>query len=129
MKSNLIAPCGMNCNICIGFLRDKNTCPGCNFMGKPESNKKYCKKCIIRSCKIIKKNKWKFCSKKCEKFPCRRLKDLDNRYKTKYNMSMIDNLEVIETKGIRFFLKKQKNKYQKNNKIICVHNKQLYDLK
>ena len=29
MKSELIAPCGMNCGICYGYLREKNKCPGC----------------------------------------------------------------------------------------------------
>ena len=26
---DLIAPCGMNCNICMAYLREKNKCPGC----------------------------------------------------------------------------------------------------
>ena len=126
MNSKLIAPCGMNCSICVGYLREKNKCPGCNLMNKkPE----YCKKCIIRNCNILKKNKWKFCSDKCEKFPCRRLKILDKRYKTKYGMSMIDNLNMIKNKGIREFLKQQKKKYQKGNKVLCVHNKKVYDIK
>jgi hypothetical protein len=127
MKSELIAHCGMNCNICVGFLRDKNKCQGCK--SKDKKNSKYCSKCIIKNCEIIKKNKWKFCSAKCEKFPCRRLKDLDKRYKTKYNMSMIDNLNVIENKGIREFLKQQKKKYIKGGKVLCIHNKNLYDVK
>ncbi len=25
----LIAACGMNCGLCIGYLRDKNSCGGC----------------------------------------------------------------------------------------------------
>lgn len=124
MKSNLIANCGMNCSICVAYLRDKNKCPGC----RNQKNSNYCKKCIIKNCKIIKKNKWKFCRPKCEKFPCQRLKGLDKRYKNKYNMSMIDNLNQIENKGIRFFLAQQKKKYQKGNKIICVHNKKIYKI-
>ena len=44
-------------------------------------------------------------------------------------MSMIENLKIIEDKGIREFLKKQKSKYQKNNKIFCIHRKKYYDLK
>ena len=26
---NLIAPCGMNCILCWGYIREKNRCPGC----------------------------------------------------------------------------------------------------
>lgn len=127
MKPKLIAPCGMNCNICVAFLREKNKCPGCNFQGKANSD--YFRKCTIKNCEIIKEKGWKFCSPKCTKFPCTRLKNLDKRYKTKYNMSMIDNLKAIEKKGIREFIRKQKKKYIKKNKILCVHNKKLYDLK
>ena len=121
MKKILIAPCGMNCSICIAYLREKNKCPGCNLIDKTKS--KYCRKCIIKNCKILKKNKWKFCSDKCEKFPCQRLKQLDKRYIAKYDMSMMDNLNMIKDKGIREFLKQQKIKYQKANKVFCVHNK------
>jgi len=122
MKSKLIASCGMNCMICVGFLREKNKCPGCRDM----ASKKYWRKCIIRNCPIIKKNKWKFCSDKCEKYPCQRLKNLDKRYRTKYGMSMIENLELINSKGIRIFLKEQEKKYEKDSKILCVHNKRYY---
>lgn len=124
MKTKLIAPCGMNCNLCVAFLREKNKCPGCR------TNKiEYCRKCTIRNCAIIKKNKWKFCSVKCEKFPCTRLKNLDKRYKTKYSMSMIDNLNFIHKKGIRNFVKKEINKWTKKGKVFCVHNKKYYEVK
>jgi hypothetical protein len=95
----LIAPCGMNCGICLGHLREKNKCAGCRTMDAYESS--YGRKCIIRSCPILKKNNWKFCSDKCEKFPCTRLKDLDKRYRTKYKMSMLENLEDISKIGIK----------------------------
>ena len=29
IKTRLIAPCGMNCAVCLGYLREKNKCPGC----------------------------------------------------------------------------------------------------
>ncbi len=29
MDVSLIAPCGMNCGICLAYLRTKNVCPGC----------------------------------------------------------------------------------------------------
>ena len=87
MKSKLIAACGMNCNLCISYLRDKNKCPGCRLMGienASRSNKKYCRKCVIRNCSFLKEKNLKFCSLKCTSYPCKRLKDLDKRYKTKY---------------------------------------------
>lgn len=105
MKSSLIAPCGMNCGICIGHLRDKNKCPGCRIMDAYESS--YGRKCFIRNCSILEEKKLKFCSDKCEKYPCKRLKNLDKRYRTKYGMGMLENLENIKTSGIRSFVKRE----------------------
>ena len=127
MKSMLIAPCGMNCNLCSAYLRDKNKCPGCRSRGKDKSQ--YRTKCIIKNCSRLKKNNWKYCSVKCEKYPCRRLKNLDKRYRAKYDMSMIENLENIEKNGIRKFIDKEKKRWMKGDKIFCVHHKKYYEIK
>jgi len=110
MNSKLIASCGMNCGVCLAYLRNKNKCPGC-------------RKCILRDCEILKKNKWKFCSNECDKYPCTRLKTLDRRYRTKYQMSMIENLENIQRFGIRLFVKNEKKRWKckKCGMILCVH--------
>ena len=52
MRTDLIAPCGMNCSICIGFFgytmsgkQRKIKCIGCKPSGKSCAHlKKYCKK-------------------------------------------------------------------------------------
>lgn len=121
MKNSLIAPCGMNCGICLGYLREKNKCPGCRKMDGYESS--YGRKCIIKNCLILKENKMKFCSDKCDKYPCKRLKNLDKRYQTKHGMSMIENLENIKKLGIRTFVKNEKTRWEckKCGTIICVH--------
>jgi len=126
MKTKLIAPCGMNCAICSGYLRDKNVCPGCREM---DNHPEYCKKCIIRNCQILKEKNMRFCSDRCDKYPCTRLKSLDKRYKAKYNMSMIDNLNYLMNNGIRKFIKSENKRWIKDGKIFCVHNKRYYDIK
>ena len=120
-RFSLIAPCGMNCGVCMGYLREKNKCLGCRSAN--ENMPEYCKKCVIRNCEILRKNNWKFCSNKCEKFPCLRLKNLDKRYQTKYNMSMIENLNNIEESGIRAFVKNEKMRWSCSEcgGTICVH--------
>ena len=124
ITSNLIAPCGMNCGICMAYLRDKNHCPGCNAddTNKPDS----CVKCIIKNCETIKKTKFCF---KCEKYPCTRLKNLDKRYRTKYGMSMIENLENIKKLGIREFVKNEKVRWTcpKCGGTINVHRWKCFD--
>ena len=38
--SALIAPCGMDCGLCRGYVREKNRCAGCN--GDDSSKPRYC---------------------------------------------------------------------------------------
>lgn len=105
---NLIAPCGMNCGICIAYLREKRKCPGCREFNKNEPIT--IAKCKIKNCETFKKDKSKFCYE-CEVFPCDRLKHLDKRYRTKYHMSMIENLKFIKENGINEFLIKENKKW------------------
>ena len=97
----MIAPCGMNCGCCLGYMRAINTCPGCRTQadGKPA----YCKACIIINCERLKETESKFCYE-CPKYPCHRLKSLDKRYRTRYNTSFFNNLAMIKEKGIDVFL-------------------------
>ncbi len=117
----LIAPCGMNCAICIGHMREKNKCLGCR--GIDENKPKGCRKCVINSCHILKKNRMLFCSEKCEEFPCTRLKNLDKRYRLKYGMSMIENLKNIDKSGISKFVKFEQKRWKcmKCGNLLCVH--------
>lgn len=117
----LISPCGMNCGICIGYLRDKRPCGGCYKMDD-ENKPKHCRSCNIVNCDLLAKTESGFCFD-CEKYPCVRLKQLDKRYRTKYGMSMIENLEYIRDKGLEKFLINEENRW--TCKIcgsgLCVH--------
>ena len=93
IKSSLIAPCGMICGICKAYLREKKRCPGCR--GIDENKSFSVVNCRIKNCDELKKHDAKFCFE-CEKLPCARLKQLDKRYRTKYSMSMLENLECIQ---------------------------------
>jgi hypothetical protein len=84
----------------------KRKCAGCRGSNKNKSIS--CARCIIKNCEILKDSNWKHCSEKCEKFPCQRLKNLDKIYRTKYGMSMIENLRFIKDNGIRRFIKNEK---------------------
>ena len=127
MKTILIAPCGMNCHLCIAYLREKKTCPGCRDYNNNKSDSRTL--CVIKNCAVLKEKNLKFCSDKCHKFPCLRLKNLDKRYRTKYGMSMIENLEFIHQNGIRKFIKHEKQRWIQGKKVFCVHHKKYFDLK
>jgi len=120
MKSILIASCGMNCGICRGYLREKKKCSGCR--GSNENKSFSCVNCKIKNCDELNKKNLKFCFE-CYKFPCKRIKQMDKRYRTKYNMSTIENLEIIQKFGVREFIKNEKIRWVCSNcgRTVCVH--------
>lgn len=123
----LIAPCGMNCGICIAFF-------GYTLDGK--KRKQTCNTCRSRKskCAFIKQQCNKLASKQieycfeCAIFPCEHLKKLDERYRNNYRMSMIENLNYIKSNGVKQFLKHEQERWKCSNcgGTICVHNKKCY---
>ncbi len=118
--SSLIAPCGMNCRLCYAYVRDRNVCPGCR--GEDPSKPKYCVVCRIKTCEKMAGDGRGFCFG-CDTFPCARLKRLDKRYRTKYGMSMIENLGMIESSGMDRFLQAERERRTcpECGGVICVH--------
>lgn len=121
----LIAPCGMNCCICMAYLRKKNKCPGCRIEANKPVTRVICK---IKTCETLTKNELEFCFE-CENFPCKNLKHLDKRYRTRYSMSMIENLENIKKLGVEEFLRNEKIRWAcpECGGTICVHKGNCYN--
>ncbi|MBN1566296.1 MAG: DUF3795 domain-containing protein [Acidobacteria bacterium] len=114
MEEIMIAPCGMNCSVCVAYLAMKND------LKKKGFSRSYCAGCRPRgkNCAFMKKKCEKlgegliqFCYK-CENFPCQRLKHLDKRYRTKYHLSMIENLNFIKANGMEKFLAREEAKWR-----------------
>ncbi|KJS16498.1 MAG: hypothetical protein VR69_09110 [Peptococcaceae bacterium BRH_c4b] len=126
MKEKLIAPCGMNCGVCVSYLAMKND------LNKHGFKRVYCGGCLPRGknclhmgdrCEVLGKGLVRFCYE-CKDFPCKRLKALDKRYRTKYHMSMIENLRDVKEHGIENFLRKEEEKWSCPDcgNMICCHN-------
>lgn len=126
MREELIAPCGMDCAICSGYLALKND------VRKKGVRMPYCKGCrprdkkcsfLKKRCELLLNNKVEFCYE-CEKFPCDNLKHIDKRYQTLFRMSVIDNLNFIKENGLAKFLESQRKKWQCPDcgEVICCHN-------
>jgi len=115
----------MNCGVCVSYLAGKTD------LNKKGFNKTYCegclpcaKSCNLKSeCSLLRKGAVRFCFQ-CENYPCKRLKALDKRYRTKYHMSMLENLEFIKEHGVEKFLEKEESKWRcpKCGGVICCHN-------
>jgi hypothetical protein len=115
-----IAPCGMNCSVCYATMRENSVqCPGC--LGGDKNKNKSCISCRILNCDRRKEDA-KYCFS-CDVFPCSRLKQLDARYRKKYGMSMIDNLNNILKMGVREFVCRENSRWicTECGKKLCVH--------
>lgn len=110
----MIAPCGMNCALCSGFLREKRICYGCRSSSPKPA---YCASCRIRNCA---ERAGEFCP--CGS-PCRRLRDLDKRYRTRYGMSMLENLASIRDEGIDAFVLRERKRWEcpRCHGVLSVH--------
>jgi hypothetical protein len=119
-RTALIAPCGMNCRLCCAYTRDNNPCPGCR--GDDSVKTKTRVFCRIKNCEKLGQGKVRYCFG-CDTFPCDRLTHLDERYRTKYGMRMIENLKQIKKFGIRLFMKNEKEKWTcpECGEMLCVH--------
>lgn len=118
LKTELIAPCGMNCGLCMSYLRDKNTCAGCRAgdAGKAKS----VLACTIRSCETVADSGT--CAD-CTTLPCPRLRRLDARYRQKYRMSMLENLRVIREQGVESLVESERTRWAcpECGGVQCVH--------
>jgi hypothetical protein len=120
LDATLIAPCGMNCGLCMGHLREKKRCGGCN--GDDARMPRYCMTCRIRNCDEIKASAGAFCFE-CSRFPCVRLRQLDKRYRAKYGMSMLVNLASIREFGLERFVAAERERWRcpECGGVVCVH--------
>ena len=63
------------------------------------------------TCETLGRGLVRFCHE-CGDFPCQRLKSLDHRYRSKYHLSMIENLRAIEAHGMPAFLEEEAEKME-----------------
>jgi hypothetical protein len=125
MKAELIAPCGMNCNVCSNYLALVNDtkargvklpyCIGCRPRDKQCAFvKKKCTKVLNRHVE--------FCYE-CPEFPCELITKLAKGYEAHYRMNMVDNLQYIQEHGITAFLESERKKWNcpQCGAVICCH--------
>lgn len=104
MRAELIAPCGMNCNLCSWVLDpSKPGCVGCRPRGRGCVHKK-------GLCAKLARQEISTCHT-CEDFPCENLMALDARYSRTHNYSFIENLLYIRTHGMPAFLRREVKRY------------------
>ncbi len=120
----MIAPCGLDCNLCSQAHKKKHACPGC--MGSDENKPAFCSQgCPIVRCSERAAHHYRFCDE-CSHFPCSHLTEIEQRYGSQYVLqeSPLHNLRTIREKGILFFLQEEKKQWTcpECGGVISVHN-------
>ena len=120
MNRELVAPCGFHCALCRAYQRTRNPCKGCRADEKDKP--KHCTTCAIVNCPSMRNNNSGFCYE-CANFPCSHIKKHDLRYRTKYHMSLIENLTCIKESGVDAFIENEEKRWacSKCGKLLCVH--------
>ncbi len=112
-KAELVAPCGMNCAVCVRYLAYVNgipyqkgkisPCMGCQARGKS---------CFVkRGCEKLRRNELTSC-RDCPYLPCTKIARLEKRYRERYATSFVNNLQEIRAKGMDEFLKSQRERFR-----------------
>ena len=121
IETIMFAPCGMNCKVCYKHCYHKKTWDGClkSDVGKPE----HCRKCKIKDC--VKYKGFNYCFE-CPDYPCQFIKNLEKSYNKRYQVSLIENSEVVKSQGLEIFMEKQKVKYtcSRCGGIISIHDRE-----
>jgi hypothetical protein len=117
---NLIAPCGINCRLCRAYVREKTVCPGCR--GDDHCKPLSCIHGQIKTCEKSVNGKFEYCFE-CDELPCKRLAHLDKRYRTRYGLSVIENLKRIKEVGILQFVEEENQKWTcvVCGSMLCMH--------
>ena len=111
-----IAACGINCRTCYVYQRAVKPCGGCNGGGYQPA---HCVSCAIRVCGHS-HGRCDTCSRNTF---CVRLKRMDKRYREKYRLSLIANLERLREEGETTFMEAEYRKWTCPfcGGYLCVH--------
>ena len=106
IPAHMLAPCGITCAVCYVHLKKKKPCLGCRSQdaSKPE----HCRKCKIKDCAT--RQGVDFCFE-CSSFPCITIKRLDQSYRQRYQVSLIENALRLKTAGAQQHLLEEKEKW------------------
>ncbi len=120
MNINSLAPCGVICDLCLGFQRTRSKCVGCQAEGNKPC---HCAVCSIKACPEKQGNPAALCVD-CPKYPCRRIKELNKRYMAKYGENLRQNLESASKDGCTAFIAAARQKWScpACGQLLCVHN-------
>ena len=103
IEREYLAPCGVNCMLCSRHMDQKRPpCLGCLNGGSPTST--HCKTCRIKLCAF---NQGFHGCFECGKFPCKRIKTLEKRYREHYGYLLMEVAQTARQEGVDTLLAQQ----------------------
>jgi predicted RNA-binding Zn-ribbon protein involved in translation (DUF1610 family) len=128
-KPELVAPCGMDCNICKWYLAFSRGIP------KQKGKVSHCAGCrprekncaVKRECRKLRTGQLQFCYD-CSDLPCKNIARLQKRYLEQYETSFLENLRTLKEKGMEIFLETQRIRFACPNcgDLVSVHDQKCY---
>ena len=129
-RTQSIAPCGMDCGVCSAYLAYSHHvpkkrgaiahCTGCRVRGK---------RCAYLKghCPPLASGAVSYCFE-CADYPCARLRHLDSRYRDRYGMSLVDNLDLVRKAGVQALIERQQARFAcaRCGELRSVHNLKCY---
>ena len=107
----MIAPCGLDCSLCMFAHAKEKPCLGCNV--DSDSKPAFCASwCKIIPCEKRVKNGYEFCDE-CPDYPCDDVMEKENRYTFRYPLreSPRENLKMIRERGMDAFLEQERRNW------------------
>jgi len=119
-EKQILAPCGINCSLCRAYQRKRNKCDGCYEVAGNRAT--HCESCKIKHCEDHHGKETELCIE-CEKFPCKKMKQIDLRYIRGYKVSLIQNQERLKKLGAEAYLEEEKKLWTCPNcgGTLCMH--------
>ena len=87
--------------------------------GKPE----HCRKCRIKDC--VSRKSLSYCFE-CSEYLCQQIINLEKSYNQRYQMSLMENSNLVQAQGLKYFMEQQKAKYTcpQCGGIISIHDRE-----
>jgi len=115
MKREMVAPCGMNCNLCSWCSTRASRAASAAGRGDGAASTE-------RPVPQARQGEIDFCYQ-CGQFPCENLLLVEKRYVHAHNYSFVENLNFIRRRGMPTFLKREIMRYTcpSCGKLLTVH--------
>ena len=81
----LLAPCGMNCQVCYRHLTPRRACLG--GRGGASNKPTHCRDCALKACAA--ERGVAFCAA-CSRFPCKSMAALEKTYQKRWGISLAE---------------------------------------